>query len=126
MEKQINEAARIIRGSKLTGALTGAGISVESGIPDFRGAGGLWAKYDPAEYATITAFRQDPGKVWEMLRDMGTLVEQAQPNPAHLGMGELERMGCLHFIITQNIDNLHQAGGSRNVIEYHGNSSTLS
>lgn len=126
MERLINEAAQIIRDSKLTGALTGAGISVESGIPDFRGAGGLWARYDPAEYATITAFRQDPGKVWEMLRDMRTLVEQAQPNPAHLGMGELERMGCLHFIITQNIDNLHQAGGSRNVIEYHGNSSTLS
>lgn len=126
MDALIKEAARIIVNSKRTLALTGAGISVESGIPDFRGAGGLWSKYDPAEYASITAFRENPEKVWNMLRDMEALVTQAKPNPAHTGMGELEKMGYLHYIITQNIDNLHQAGGSRNVIEYHGNSSTLS
>jgi NAD-dependent deacetylase len=126
MEALINEAARIIVNSRLTLALTGAGISVESGIPDFRGAGGLWSKYDPAEYASITAFRHNPEKVWNMLREMDTLVTQAEPNPAHIGMGELEKMGFLHCIITQNIDNLHQAGGAKNVIEYHGNSSTLS
>jgi NAD-dependent deacetylase len=110
----------------LTLALTGAGISVESGIPDFRSAGGLWAKFEPEEYATIVTFRQDPGKVWVMLRAMEELLEQARPNRAHLGMGELEKLGFLHFIITQNIDNLHQDGGAKNVIEYHGNSSTLS
>jgi len=125
MQERIQQAAEWIVSSRLTLALTGAGVSVESGIPDFRSAGGLWSKYDPAEYASIEAFRRDPEKVWNMLRDMDALVSGAKPNPAHLGMGELERMGLLHHIITQNIDNLHQAGGARNVIEYHGNSSTL-
>ena len=126
MEKLIKQAAGIIIKSNLTLALTGAGISVESGIPDFRSAGGLWTKYDPAEYASITSFRDKPEKVWEMLHEMGALVDQAKPNMAHLGMGEMEKMGCLHYIITQNIDDLHQSGGSKNVIEYHGNSSSLS
>jgi NAD-dependent deacetylase len=126
MERLIRKAAEIICTSKLNIALTGAGISVESGIPDFRSAGGLWSKYDPAEYATITGFRQDPEKIWDMLREMDALVSQAKPNAAHIGMGDLEKMGYLHCIITQNVDNLHQAGGARNVIEYHGNSSTLS
>ncbi len=126
MDQAIKQAAEIIQGSRLTLALTGAGISVESGIPDFRSASGLWARYDPAEYATIGAFRRDPEKVWRMLREMEELVAGAEPNPAHLGLGELERMGYLHYVITQNVDNLHQKGGSRNVIEYHGNSSTLS
>lgn len=122
----IEEAADIIINSKMTLGLTGAGISVESGIPDFRSAGGLWSRFDPAEYATITAFRANPEKVWQMLREMGEVVDRARPNKAHVGLGELEKMGYLHYIITQNIDNLHQAGGSNNVIEYHGNSSTLS
>lgn len=126
MEERIHEAARVIIDSGLTIALTGAGISVESGIPDFRSSEGLWAKYDPAEYATIDAFRRNPEKIWNMLREMEDLVVNARPNAAHIGMGELERMGFLHHVITQNIDNLHQAGGARNVIEYHGNSSTLS
>lgn len=126
MEELIAQAADIIIKSKLTLALTGAGVSVESGIPDFRSAEGLWSKFDPAEYATITAFRADPEKVWEMLREMDDVVSSARPNKAHIGMGDLEKMGCLHCIITQNIDNLHQDGGSKNVIEYHGNSSTLS
>lgn len=126
MQELIEQAADIITGSRLTLALTGAGISVESGIPDFRSAGGLWSKYDPAEYATISAFRANPQKVWEMLWEMDEVVSQARPNNAHFAMGELETMGFLHCIITQNIDNLHQSGGSRNVIEYHGNSSTLS
>ncbi|MFZ7112989.1 MAG: SIR2 family NAD-dependent protein deacylase [Desulfatiglandales bacterium] len=126
MVGQIDRAAEIICNSKLTLALTGAGISVESGIPDFRSAGGLWSKYDPAEYANIDAFRQDPEKVWRMLREMDELVARARPNRAHLGMGELERLGFLHCVITQNVDNLHRAGGSKNVIEYHGNSSSLS
>ena len=125
-EKLVIRAAEIVYSSKLTLALTGAGISVESGIPDFRSEVGLWARYDPAEYATIEAFRADPEKVWKMLKEMAELVEEARPNKAHLGMGELENMGFLSFIITQNIDNLHQAGNAKNVIEYHGNASTLS
>lgn len=126
MEKLIDAAADIIVKSELTLALTGAGISVESGIPDFRSAGGLWSKFDPAEYANISAFRSNPEKVWEMLWEMDKIVSGAEPNEAHIGMGELEKMGYLHYIITQNVDNLHQAGGSKNVIEYHGNSSSLS
>lgn len=126
MENLITQAAEIICNSKLTLALTGAGISVESGIPDFRSAGGLWSKFSPEDYATITAFRENPEKVWMMLKEMEELLEQAKPNKAHLGMGELEKMGFLHYIITQNVDNLHQEGGATNVIEYHGNSSTLS
>ena len=125
MDKLIEEAADIIVNSNLTIALTGAGISVESGIPDFRSAQGLWSKFDPAEYATITAFKSNPEKVWEMLREMDKIVNKARPNNAHLGMGELEKMGCLNCIITQNVDNLHQAAGSKNVIEYHGNTNSL-
>ena len=126
MEKLIDQAADILISSEFTIALTGAGISVDSGIPDFRSAGGLWSRFDPAEYATIAAFRANPEKVWKMVREMGELIDQAQPNMAHTGLGELENMGYLHHIITQNVDNLHQAGGSKNVIEYHGNASTLS
>lgn len=126
MKKLIEQSADIIMNSKLTLALTGAGISVESGIPDFRSAGGLWSKYDPAVYASINSFRTRPEMVWEMLREMDKVVSQAKPNGGHKGLGELEKMGYLHYVITQNIDNLHQMGGSENVIEYHGNSSTLS
>src|SRR4030043_48863 len=125
MNELIRAAAEMIFRSKLTLALTGAGISVESGIPDFRSAGGLWSKYDPSEYATITAFKQNPERVWNMLRDMDALVSRARPNPAHTGLGELEKMGFLHCIITQNVDNLHQAGGAKNVIEYNGTSGNL-
>ena len=125
MKELIEQAADIIMKSNLTGALTGAGISVESGIPDFRSPEGLWSIYDPSEYATITAFRADPEKVWKMFRAMDDLIVKAKPNKAHIGMGDLETMGYLHFIITQNVDNLHQAGGSKNVIEFHGNASAL-
>jgi len=110
MSEPLETCADILIHSKLTIALTGAGISVESGIPDFRSAEGLWATYDPAEYATIQAFRSDPEKVWQMLQEMDKVVGDARPNPAHRGMGELEQMGLLHCVITQNVDNLHQAG----------------
>jgi len=126
MQELINKAVRILYQSRLTIALTGAGISVESGIPDFRSAGGLWSIYDPSDYATIDAFMDNPEKVWDMIRDMDKLVARARPNRAHIGIGRLERMGYVKHIITQNVDNLHQAGGARNVIEYHGNTNTLS
>ncbi len=126
MNDLIAKAADIIIDSNRTIALTGAGVSVESGIPDFRSSQGLWAKFDPSEYATISAFRSNPEKVWAMLREMDELVSGAKPNKAHIGMGELEAMGYLECVITQNVDNLHQEGGSKNVIEYHGNSTTLS
>jgi len=125
-DKLIQRAAKDILKSKRTIAFTGAGISVESGIPDFRGAQGLWQKYDPDEYAHIDAFHSDPDRVWLMLKEMFSLIMEAKPNPAHLGLAELERMGYLSSVITQNVDGLHQAAGSRNVIEFHGSHRTLS
>jgi len=101
-------------------ALTGAGISVASGIPAFRGSQGLWDKYDPFLYAEIGNFRRDPEKSWEMLVEMLRVIEKADPNPAHLALAELERMGFLQTLITQNVDSLHQVAGNRRVIEFHG------
>ena len=124
-EDLIQKTARAVSRSKKVVAFTGAGISVESGIPDFRSAGGLWEKFDPAEYATIEAFRADPGKVWAMLKEMGALLEASKPNPAHRALAELERMGHLRSVITQNIDNLHQDAGNTRVIEYHGSHKRL-
>lgn len=118
-------AADIIKKSQHMIALTGAGISVESGIPDFRSSGGLWEKYDPSIYATIDTFRRNPEMVWEMLFDMDNIVRDARPNKGHLALARLEEMGLLKYIITQNVDNLHQEAGNKNVIEYHGNSSKL-
>ncbi len=125
-QDEIKKAAKILLDSKLTLALTGAGISVESGIPDFRSPGGLWERYNPAEFGTIWAFREDAAKVWKMIREMSELMDRAQPNPAHLGLAQLQHLGLLHTIITQNIDSLHQKAGATRVIEYHGSSRTLS
>jgi len=113
--------AELILQSRNVVALTGAGISVESGIPDFRSAGGLWSRFDPLEYATIHAFRKNPAKVWELLQEMDRIITAARPNPAHLALAELEAQGKLLGVITQNVDNLHQAAGSQKVVEYHGN-----
>ena len=101
-------------------ALTGAGISVASGIPAFRGSQGLWDKYDPFEYAEIRSFRSQPEKVWKMLGEMLDVVEKAQPNKAHKSLAKLEEKGLLRTLITQNVDGLHQAAGNRKVIEFHG------
>ena len=121
----VRRAARLLRGRRDAVVLTGAGISVESGIPAFRGSQGLWEKYDPAEYATLGAFLRDPEKVWRMLSEMTALCGGAVPNPAHAGLAELEEMGIVRSVITQNVDGLHQAAGSRQVIEYHGNMESL-
>lgn len=121
----IRQAAEQIIKNQPAVALTGAGISVESGIPDFRGKNGLWVKYDPSFYAAIDSFYRYPVEVWNMLREMDNLIANARPNPAHVGLGTLEKMGLLRHIVTQNVDNLHQDAGSGNVTEFHGNSSTL-
>jgi len=121
----IKRAVKDIVDSRKTIALTGAGISVESGIPDFRSAGGLWSKYDPEEYAHISAFQADPEKVWQMLKEMMELVLGAEPNPAHNALADLEQMGLLSSVITQNVDGLHQRAGSREVIEFHGSNQWL-
>ena len=125
MEEIYFKVAEVLFNSKNVIALTGAGISVESGIPDFRSKGGLWEKYDPSIYAAIESFYSKPEMVWDMVFDMIDTVSIANPNPAHVALAQLEEMGILKSIITQNIDNLHQAGGSKNVIEYHGNTNRL-
>lgn len=121
MEIDALKLAGLIRQSRRAAALTGAGISVESGIPAFRGAGGLWDRFDPMEYAHIRAFKANPAKVWELLRELDETIRRARPNPAHLALAALEAGGRLAGIITQNVDNLHQAAGSRRVVEFHGN-----
>ncbi len=104
-------------------AFTGAGISAESGIPTYRGTGGFWTKYDPAKYASIDYFEKDPAYYWSFFRDTrGPLLHDARPNPAHETLAELEKRGKLKAIITQNIDGLHQAAGSKKVVELHGSS----
>jgi Sir2 family len=117
----IREAARILAERGNAVVLTGAGISVESGIPSFRGSQGMWAKFDPMEYATLHAFMKSPRKVWEMLTEMVSVCGGAVPNAAHRGLAALEETGIVRAVITQNVDGLHQAAGSRRVIEYHGN-----
>ncbi|MFZ3047550.1 MAG: Sir2 family NAD-dependent protein deacetylase, partial [Desulfatirhabdiaceae bacterium] len=112
MDDLIKRAARDLAESTYTVALTGAGISVESGIPPFRGKGGIWEKIDPMEYAHIDAFIQNPKKVWNVLiRDMKDVVDRAKPNDGHLGLARLESLGILKTVITQNVDGLHHAAG---------------
>ena len=106
--------------------LTGAGVSTESGIPDFRSATGIWAEYDPLEVASIWAFERDPEQVWEFYgRRLGVLAE-AEPNPAHLALAELEQQGLVAAVVTQNIDRLHERAGSIDVVEVHGSIRTAS
>jgi NAD-dependent deacetylase len=112
--------ARLIRANQPCVALTGAGASTESGIPDFRSATGIWAQYDPYEVASIDGFHRDPARVWEFYgRRLGVLRE-AQPNPTHRALAELERGGWIEALITQNVDGLHGRAGSVDVIEVHG------
>lgn len=108
--------------SKCAVALTGAGISVESGIPPFRGKGGIWERVDPMEFGHIDTFEQDPEKVWRVLiRDLKEIIDRAAPNDGHKGLARLESMGLLTAVITQNVDGLHQMAGNREVLEFHGN-----
>jgi NAD-dependent deacetylase len=119
--------AELIRGSECTVALTGAGISVPSGIPDFRTPGkGLWTKVDPLEVATIDAFHRDTKRFWDFYRPRFQMLSDVRPNPAHDALATLERQGLLEAVITQNIDRLHHAAGSERVIEVHGSIATAS
>ncbi len=122
MTEPIERAADILSNSSFTVALTGAGISVESGVPPFRGKGGLWEKIDPMTVAHIDAFLDDPERVWQVLiKEMKNVLDRALPNPGHTGLVDLERLGILQTVITQNVDGLHQMAGSTDVIEFHGN-----
>jgi NAD-dependent deacetylase len=120
-EKEIDRAAALILGAKHLVAFTGAGHSTASGIPDFRSPGsGLWEKANPMLVASIWAFRLKPQTFFDWIRPMAETLLNAVPNPAHKALAELEEMGILQAIITQNIDNLHQRAGSRRVLELHG------
>jgi NAD-dependent deacetylase len=116
----VPDLAALVRERQPCVVLTGAGISTESGIPDFRSPGGIWAEYDPMEYATIEAFRRDPVKVWKFYALRFELLTTAEPNAGHLALAELERRGLVAAIVTQNIDGLHERAGSRAVVEVHG------
>ncbi len=121
----LKEVAERLSRSRNAVALTGAGISVESGIPDFRSVGGLWSRYDPLEYGHIASFRRDPRKVWRMILEIYRLLDAARPNPAHRALAQLEKRGILKAVVTQNVDSLHQMAGSGRVIEFHGHGRTL-
>jgi NAD-dependent deacetylase len=110
----------VLRAAQMAVALTGAGVSTESGLPDFRSPGGLWADVDPMRVASLSAFRRDPGAVYAFYQDRLSRLGGAQPNPAHRALADLERGGLLRAVITQNVDGLHQAAGSRRVLELHG------
>jgi NAD-dependent deacetylase len=113
--------AELLRGSERAVVLTGAGVSVPSGIPDFRTPGkGLWEKVNPMEVAHIDAFRRDPDRFWSFYSDRFSGLVEKRPNPAHDAIAELERRGLVRGVITQNIDRLHRAAGSRRVVEVHG------
>lgn len=120
------EVARALREARQVVALTGAGISAESGVPTFRDAQtGLWAKYDPQELATPQSFRRNPKLVWDWYAWRRELVAAAEPNPGHFALAEIERRVPQFTLITQNVDSLHQKAGNIAVIELHGNISRI-
>ena len=114
------ELATLIRERRPCVALTGAGVSTESGIPDFRSPTGIWADVDPLEYGSLEAFRRDPAKVWSFYAPRFAMLADARPNAAHRALAELERRGLVRAVVTQNIDLLHERAGSREVLEVHG------
>jgi NAD-dependent deacetylase len=122
----VAELAALLREHRPCVVLTGAGISTESGVPDFRSPTGMWAQFDPLEYGSIQAFRADPEKVWRFYAPRFSMLTQAEPNEAHRALAELERGGHVRAVVTQNIDLLHERAGSADVVEVHGSIRTSS
>jgi NAD-dependent protein deacetylase/lipoamidase len=125
-EKTIEEAARLISGSRRLVAFSGAGVSEESGIPTFRDPGGLWDRYDPSDiggdiFADAFSGSPVPDATFQFVSEFISCFEKTGPNPGHEALGRLEEMGILRSVITQNIDNLHRQAGNSKVIEVHGN-----
>jgi NAD-dependent deacetylase len=120
MEKLYKKIAELLTNLKKSVVLTGAGVSAESGIPTFRSRGGLYKKRDPRVYASIEVFRRDPSKYWSMRGDFIRNYNSYKPNRAHFALVELEKMGLLSCVITQNVDGLHRKAGSKSVVEIHG------
>lgn len=131
-ERLIEEAARLISGSRRAVAFSGAGMSEESGIPTFRDPGGLWDRYDPGEigggdiFTSLLSGTSSPETATRFISEFLSCFESARPNPGHLALKELEDMGILRSVITQNIDNLHSEAGNTRVVEVHGNVCRLS
>jgi NAD-dependent deacetylase len=126
-ERAVERLAELLRESLRTVVLTGAGVSVPSGIPDFRTPGtGLWENVDPMEVAHISVFERDPARFWSYYRPRFQSLGDKRPNRAHEALAELERRGLIEGVITQNIDRLHRAAGSRDVVEVHGSIETSS
>lgn len=131
MQELIERAARDLIDSQYAIALTGAGMSTESGIPDYRGPSGIWTKNPEAEqkaYQSYPKFLKDPKKYWQERLSSASIwgdLSKVGPNAAHYALAELEDLGILKWVITQNVDNLHQRAGSRNVLDYHGNTFKL-
>lgn len=121
----VAHAAELLATARRGLALTGAGASAESGIPTFRGEGGLWTKYDPVKVASIEYFMADPSAYWKVSKDRGSVALAARPNPGHRALAALESAGHLNAVVTQNTDGLHQDSGSRHVIEVHGSGRTV-
>jgi NAD-dependent deacetylase len=124
MEDTIEKIVDCLINARNAVALTGAGVSTESGIPDFRSPGGLWTRIDPGEFS-IDRFLQNPARFWRLHVELKTSgdfdMARANPNPAHYSLARLEQVGILKCLITQNVDNLHQRAGSVEVVEFHGN-----
>lgn len=114
------EVAQLLAKSRCACALTGAGISVASGIPDFRSPGGLWTRFAPDEYATLDVFLENPDKAWQLYRALGKKLVGRQPSRAHRVLAEMEEQRVLKGVVTQNIDRLHHLAGNRYVFEIHG------
>src|SRR5438477_8106793 len=123
---RVNELATLLHDRQPCVVLTGAGISTESGIPDFRSPTGIWARYNPMEYATIQAFRRDPVKVWEFYALRFEVLTRAEPNTGHVALAELERDGFVAAVVTQNIDGLHARACSEDVAEVQASIRTAS
>jgi len=125
INSKIKQVTQLLKDSKYTVALTGAGISVSSGIPPFRGENGLWSKYNPI-VLELNYFYEHPKESWEVIREIFyDFFGKAKPNEAHYGLAHFQETGFLKSIITQNIDNLHQEAGSSHVIEFHGSAQRL-
>ena len=121
LEDKIHDAAEILASSRHAVALTGAGHSTPSGIPDFRSPeSGLWAHRDPMVVASVQGFRRNPQAFYDWIRPLAKQMMEAQPNAAHIALAELEQAGVIKCVITQNIDELHRGAGSQNVLELHG------
>ena len=132
VDRGIERAVKLVLGSHHPIALVGAGMSVESGIPPFRGPGGIWTKYGEPDMQGYQHFLEDPKSWWmERVKDSGPIAEfreafaRAKPNPGHFALAEMEALGFMRCIVTQNVDNLHQAAGSRYVAEIHGNATKM-